>query len=299
MMRLIAWSQALSTTETALADAVVPINADTTINANNLQFEGKTLQVNGRVLTVNGSHTFANLILINGAVLTHSPTTASSTAKLDITVTGTLQIDATSKIDVTGRGFLGHVQPGNNFIERGMTVGFQPGSVCASGGGYGGLGGTSGCSAAASNPAYGDFRNPNDGGSGGGGVLNGLGGNGGGLVRIVAQILQLDGSILAQGQLGQGNRGAGGSGGGIRIDVGTLQGIGSISARGGNGGPTGSSPAVGTGGGGGGRIAIYYQNATAFNFANVLAQGGAGHRAHRMAAPGRFICKDRVVRSAS
>ena len=160
-----------------------------------------------------------------------------------------------------------------------MTVGFQPGSVCASGGGYGGLGGTSGCSAAASNPVYGDFRNPNDAGSGGGGVLNGPGGTGGGLIRIVAQNFLFDGTIVANGQNGQGDRGAGGSGGGIRIDAETLQGSGSVSARGGNGGPTGSSPAVGTGGGGGGRIAIYYQNATAFNFANVLAQGGAGNSA--------------------
>jgi RHS repeat-associated protein len=269
----------LSTTETALADTVVPINVDTTINANDLQFEGKTLQVNGRALTVNGAHTFANLTFANGAVLTHGPTTATGTAKLEITVTGTLQVDATSRIDATGRGFLGHVQPGNIFIERGMTFGFQPGSVCASGGGYGGSGGISGCSAAASNPVYGDFKNPNDGGSGGGGVLNGLGGNGGGLIRIVAQNLQLQGAIVANGQNGQGDRGAGGSGGGIRIDVATLQGAGSITARGGNGGPTGSSPAVGTGGAGGGRIAIYYQNATGFNFANVLAQGGTGNSA--------------------
>ncbi|MGH7929520.1 MAG: hypothetical protein ACREQV_17160, partial [Candidatus Binatia bacterium] len=58
-----------SSTESALSGTVVPINVDTAIGANNFQFEGKTLHVNGRVLTVDGSHTFANLLLLNGAVL--------------------------------------------------------------------------------------------------------------------------------------------------------------------------------------------------------------------------------------
>jgi hypothetical protein len=227
-------------------------------------------------LTVDGSHTFANITLLNGAVLTHSPTTGTTAGKLDITVTGALQIDATSRVDVSGRGFLGHAQPGNSFIEQGMTLNFQAGSLCATGGGYGGLGGATGCSAAVSNPAYGNFRNPNEQGSGGGGVLNGAAGNGAGLIRIVAQTIQLDGTIVANGQTAPGQRAGGGSGGGIRLDVNTIQGAGSIFARGGNGGATGASPLVATGGGGGGRVAIYYQNASGFNFANVLANGGNG-----------------------
>ncbi|MBI2359071.1 MAG: RHS repeat protein, partial [Deltaproteobacteria bacterium] len=133
-----------STTEEAVAGTVVAINTDTLIGENNFQFEGRTLQVNAKTLTVNGSHTFANLILANGAVLTHSPTTATKVNKLDIKVSGTLRIDATSKIDVTGRGFLGGRQPGNPFGNRGMTVGFQPGSDLGSGGSYGGLGGEAG-----------------------------------------------------------------------------------------------------------------------------------------------------------
>ena len=53
---------------------------------------------------------------------------------------GTMIIDATSRIDVTDRGFLGGRQSGNPFGNRGVTIGFQAGSDLGSGGGYGGLG---------------------------------------------------------------------------------------------------------------------------------------------------------------
>jgi len=115
----------LSTTEEVLGGTVQLINTPITIDENNVQFEGRTLQVNGTTLTVSGPHTFANLILSNGAVLTHSPTTATEIRKLEIIVSGTLQIDSTSRIDVTGRGFLGAHRPGNPFGSHGVTVGFQ------------------------------------------------------------------------------------------------------------------------------------------------------------------------------
>lgn len=74
--------------------------------------------------------------------------------------------------------------------------------------------------------------------SGGGNDVFGgpyAGGNGGGLVRIVAQTLQLDGIIKANRGSAMGDNGGGGSGGGIRIDVATLQGAGQINANGGEG----------------------------------------------------------------
>ena len=77
-----------SSDEEILSGAVTVIDEDTTIDANNREFEGKTLQVAGKTLTLDGSHTFANLVLSNGAVLTHSPTTATTVGKLDIRVTG-------------------------------------------------------------------------------------------------------------------------------------------------------------------------------------------------------------------
>ena len=42
--------------------------------------------MDGTTLTVDGSHTFANLLLVNGAVLTHSPTTATELKKLDLLI---------------------------------------------------------------------------------------------------------------------------------------------------------------------------------------------------------------------
>jgi hypothetical protein len=120
------------------------------------------------------------------------------------------------------------------------------------------------------NAVYGDFMNPNEVGSGGGGESydgNYYGGSGGGLVRITAGTLTVNGSILADGG-GSWYRG-GGSGGGVWLNVGTLSGEGTISAKGGNGMVGG-----GTGGaGGGGRIAIYYTDDTDFT-GSVIVEGG-------------------------
>jgi len=205
----------------------------------------------------------------NSSTINQLPTTATAFFKVDLT-TGTLTIDATSRIGATGQGFLGGAQPGNPFGDNGMTVGFQQGSTGRSGGSYGGLGGAIG---GTSNPAYGDFRDPSDPGSGGGTNLR-VGGNGGGLIRIVAQTLNLNGVIKADGETsGSSREAAGGSGGGIRIDVGTLQGSGQITANGGNG-------LLASGGGGGGRVAIYYQDATGFDLATqVTVSGGSGNAA--------------------
>jgi RHS repeat-associated protein len=149
-----------------------------------------------------------------------------------------------------------------------MKLGFLAGSTGRSGGSYGGLGGSS---SGSPNAVYGDISNPNESGSGGATDAPGrLGGSGGGLIRIVAQTLQLDGVIRADGATSTSDCCAGGgSGGGIRIDVGTLSGAGQITANGGGG-------ALSSGGGGGGRIAIYYQNVGGFNFGNVTSQGGTG-----------------------
>ena len=156
-----------------------------------------------------------------------------------------------------------------------MTLGFVQGSAGSSaagtGGGYGGLGGAPVDGTA--NPVYGSSIDPNEPGSGGSvaGSLSGAGGNGGGLVRIVAGVLQLDGAIVSRG--GVGVSGGGGSGGGIRLDVGTLSGTGQVTAD-------GRESAASGGGGGGGRIAIYYQDATAFDLnTQVTAQGGTGNTA--------------------
>jgi hypothetical protein len=137
-------------------------------------------------------------------------------------------------------------------------------STRRNGGSYGGIGGLGN---AEQNPssAYGSFRDPNELGSGGGSD-SGPGGNGGGLIRITADTVALNGQLSANGVDGSTFSG-GGSGGGIKIVTATLRGTGSIRA---NGGGSASQ----AGGGGGGRIALYYADATGFAFTNVQAYGG-------------------------
>src|SRR4029453_15248777 len=114
----------------------------------------------------------------------------------------------------------------------------------------GGQGGTA--SNGTVNPVYGDFRNPNEPGSGGG-TFGSPAGNGGGLIRIIAQTLVLNGQIRASGgQAEPSSSVSGGSGGGIRIDAGTISGSGVIAANGTQGFPNGG------GGGSGGWIGIVF-----------------------------------------
>jgi RHS repeat-associated protein len=227
-----------------------------------------TLEVATNGEFISTKRTIAGTIdLNNTGVITHLPTTGSASFKVDLSA-NTTTIDATSRIDVNTLGFLGGDKPGNPFGGRGMTVGFVAGSSGNSGGSYGGLGGPSGGTA---NSVYGDFKDPNEPGSGGA-TGSGSAGTGGGLVRIVAGTLQLNGVIRANG--GNGVSGCcfdgGGSGGGIRIDVGTLSGTGTITANGGNGSPSSA------GGGGGGRAAIYYSDITGFDSTKIKALGGTG-----------------------
>ncbi|HEX8203831.1 MAG TPA: hypothetical protein VF590_25365 [Isosphaeraceae bacterium] len=148
-------------------------------------------------------------------------------------------MDGSSRIDVSGKGYLPGRTTGNS------TTG---GATGWSGGSYGGWGlGERG----ASNAVYGDYADPDEPGSGSGPNYSSPGG---GLARITAGTLQLDGQLLADGPGASGNSGAGGSGGGIAVAVATLRGGGLIRARGGVGG---RNPTGGAGGaGGGGRVAV-------------------------------------------
>ena len=225
-----------------------------------------TLELSANAEFISTQRTLAGTISVtNNSVITHLPTTASSFFKVDLGA-GAFTLDATSKIDVSGRGFLGGRQPGNPFVGRGMTLGFQAGSSGDAGGSYGGLGG------GPSNPVYGNLGDPNEPGSGGAASV-GPAGNGGGLIRISAQTFILNGSILANGEGGGCCDAGGGSGGGIRIDVGTLTGSGQIRANGQDGKDRAN---FGGGGGGGGRIAVYFQNMTGFNASSISALGGLG-----------------------
>lgn len=207
--------------------------------------------------------------LRNGGLLTHQSTTTLAGYRLEVGATTSVTIDATSRIDVSGRGYLGAYSGGNN-SSFGRTTENVLGSNSLAGGSYGGFGGAKGGVPSA---IYGDQANPDEPGSGGGSDKSGyVGGNGGGLVRIRTGTLTLAGNILADGGAGitnsyYGYGGSGGSGGGILIEATNVSGSGSIYARGGM--------TAYRGGGGGGRIAIYSPNLL-LPQTNLLVNGGTG-----------------------
>jgi len=205
------------------------------------------------------------LSIQTGSILTHS---LSQSGGLVVTAR-VVEVDASSSINVSGKGYRGGNNSGNP-NSYGYTLNDQPGSTYRSGGSYGGLGGAVEGTAG---PAYGHPGQPVYLGSGGSYGAGGVaGGNGGGRVTIAAsQALVVDGAILADGSNGQGNDAGSGSGGSILIDTSLLRGTGVIRANGG-----GNQV-----GGGGGRIAIAYDyfgsagddlNATR----NIVARGGRG-----------------------
>ena len=144
---------------------------------------------------------------------------------------------------------------------------------------------------AARDAVYGDLMNPAEPGSGGGAYSTSEyhgGGNGGGLIRIKAGRLHVDGSIIADGESRINTSGwtwSGGSGGGILIHATTLSGSGTISAKGGSSSNGGA--------GGGGRIAVYYDTLE-LPVENIIASGGvsaSGGTAARNGGAGTIFLK--------
>ncbi|GEM_PF-6452580 len=218
------------------------------------------------------------LRLESDAVLTHA---AGDEACLVVTATR-LEIDSTSAIDVTARGYSG----GIGGDDPGETLDGQIGSAVRDGGSYGGRGGDDPSFGAEPGPVYGDPRRPMLLGSGGGAATSGshVAGFGGGCIRVsTSEALVVDGALRANGGLPTGSSQIGmGSGGSIWIDTQSLGGLGVIEANGGN------RNGVDHAGGGGGRIALYYdvldpladpvalRNVTAFGGDGFYADGASG-----------------------
>jgi hypothetical protein len=255
------------------AVATFATGAPVTLIASNLEiadatYDGRNLRIVGATVTLLGARSFGNVELLNGAVLTQRATTATEAFGLQAQV-WTLSLDLTSRIDVTGRGYLGGNKTGLG--DTAHTVGFAAGSQAGNGGSYGGLAGHYAASGANQpNPVYGNLANPVDLGSGGG-AWGGPGGDGGGRVLFSAINLAVDGAIRADGGLSGGTASGEGSGGSINLSARTISGKGAIAA---NGGGTGGSNHTG---GGGGRIAIRSLDLSTLNLAGIGAAGGVGY----------------------
>jgi RHS repeat-associated protein len=214
-----------------VADTV--FTSPVTISESNTTYDGQDIAIKGTTVTIDGTHSFGSIQLIDGAVLTHSANGTTRAHTQNLTVAQQVIVDASSRIDASGKGLLsgGYYGPGS----------------------YGGWGGPSGASQY-TNAIYGDYTNPDETGSGSHNDVVAY--PGGGLIRLTAAALALDGQILADGV-------SGGSGGGIFVSVATLTGSGIIRA------------ADGVDGGGGGRVAVYAADFGAFDTGSITAPGGA------------------------
>ena len=240
----------------------VTFTENTLIDANDLTYDGQDIVIDGCTLTVNGKHTFNSLELMNEAVVTHSPApNGEIDHRLDLQIEMDVVIPAGCGIVASGKGY----KPGSG---RGSSSGAA---------GYGGKGGSS--SSASGSSIYGSINEPNEHGSGGQSYGR-TGGCGGGLIKVsVNGVLYNLGKIAADGETGsywrQSNcigpgcdtaSGFAGSGGSILVKALSLAGSGVLSVNG------GYAPGT-TAGGGGGRIAIYYQNLADFS-GTITANGG-------------------------
>jgi hypothetical protein len=241
---------------------------------------------NSATLTFNGWSnvlTAGNVMILNGAVVTHGTNTAGSApwtpdAGVFIVCTN-LTVQTNGRINANAMGYRGGGQYANGYGPgQGIYSGNRGG-----GGGYGGQGGVGDAVTALGGVTHGSAIGPNWPGSGGAGCWTTvLGGEGGGYIRIAASgAIRVDGVISAVGSnVYTGDNGSGGgSGGSIYLNCGNLLGAGAIQAKGGIGGYSGGY--IG-GGGGGGRIALYVYNGPYFTAGNLLFSttapaGGIGY----------------------
>ncbi len=244
----------------------------------------RKLVLTGEARAYAGALSFGEIDVLGGSDLT----TEFSLRKLDVTA-GALNVDADSRIDMTGRGYAGG-SPGYDDSEpEGGAAEAAPGQTPAVrdyGGSHGGAGGApSGYlhpeSGDRPSSTYDDPQNPALPGGGGAGNSDSATGNpGGGVLDVNAGTLQLDGLLAADGEDNNGPNeddptpfslvGGAGAGGSVLVHAEALSGSGVVRADGGWACLTGEGPPLlpegntcnygggsSAGAGGGGRVAVY------------------------------------------
>ena len=234
-------SDLLTSFSAIVADAT--ISSSMTIEAITNTYDNKTVVITGGTVTIRGPHTFDRLIVIGGSVV------HAALEKLELTTTRGIYVGCDGFIDASGQGY-GSVTtyPG----ESGPTDGNTGGSHIGKGGVWGTPGST-----------YGSIYQPQEHGAGGNDV------RGGGVVKLTAATLHVDGKVRANGIDRSGGAAAGGS---VWIIAGRLSGAGSIEALGGR-----NSQCCNYGGGGGGALAIEYTD-PATKLPKLLAYGPSSNR---------------------
>ncbi|HWW59911.1 MAG TPA: hypothetical protein VN181_00960, partial [Thermoanaerobaculia bacterium] len=266
-----------------------PITANFSISAVNVaDYTGKSVFVRGAKVNITTPLQLADLILVDGATISTLEET-----KVDLTITDHLFIDADSKIDVTGKGYLGgfRSREGGGLSNSSATGRTYPGTTTggtspASDASYAGIGGGTD---EQTNATYGSITEPVDFGSGGGGISGRGGTNGGGALLLrggtgLARFV-VAGALHADGEEGDyGYLWTSGSGGTINLRARTL--ITSkwtrVTANGADEGP-GTDDASGSGGG---RIAIRVTDRYDVNATLPILQVRGGRNAYFYPAEG-------------
>ncbi len=217
------------------------------------------MKINGSMIGYFGFDIGNNLLLSSGGEII-------SSKPINLNITGNGELKSDSKIEANITCSIG----GDLIIENDASIssdgqGYGPGSGPGAGAdGFGGSYGGSGGIGTDGGITYGSITEPTDLGSGGGrNVQYGVyGGRGGGAIKFyISGTLRLNGSITSNGSNGgctyqdyNYNGSCGGSGGSVYIIASTIEGNGIISTNGGSK----YSKVYFARGGGGGRIAVYY-----------------------------------------
>ena len=212
----------------------------------------------------------ANFSYVSGLLVeSNSWLTSSGSTGLELTVTRDALFQTGGGINLRGKGYAsGQGTGAGGFYSTGPNGAYGSGG----GGGHAGYGGMGTATNLSRGGNYYDYANsPAQPGSGGGGNPYYPGGAGGGLLLLTVNgALQLDGSIVADGERPPAIISGGGSGGSVRLTAGTLAGAGRVSVNG------GSAYAPNGGGGSGGRIVVSY--GTNLFVGTFSAVGGTGFR---------------------
>ncbi len=217
-----------------------------------------------QTVVLGGTVRFKSITVRSGGKIKVRPVTDGVPGSGSLTLkAGSITVEAGGVIDASGAGFAGTATDGAS-AACGANAG---GAAGPSGAGPSpGGGGSSAGKGAAGCPTGGDGGTPyiqsceaNPGAAGGAAFIPNApadapihGGAGGGAITLLAAVVHVEGSILADGAAGfvySGVGTGGGAGGYISIDAATVDGAGLISAKGGDGGD-GLNGRGGAGGGG-------------------------------------------------
>ncbi len=230
-------------------------------------YDGQQLILGPGSYTVPGAVSLAQLTVLYGAEVRP----AAELEDLHLSVAGTLTVECGGLLDATGYGYEG----GNGSHEAGLAPEGISGSGHDEGGSHGGMG-DQGPDRSPPGPGevFDSVYVPSLGGGGGGRTNSySFGGSGGGVIRIEAGSVDLEGEIRSRGENPHADYAGAGAGGTVTITASSLSGGGRIDASGGDYVRTGEpwSPP-----GGGGRIALYVEDLSGFDEATqILSRGGS------------------------